>query len=124
MSAVTTFYMKDREKWKKFVEIADREGKNASKILVKFIEDYVSLHDPGNPQTLMSSYSEGGKVTISNIEGRVRQLCIEKSERRGIRWTRILEITQMEGISEVPMRVAMATRVRDWLREKGYKIIQ
>lgn len=124
MGKAVTFYMKSSEKWDEFIDIAKREGKSSSEILQKYIENYVSLHAPGNPQTLMPSFGTGGKVTISNIEGRVRQLCIESMMDRIISWRKIVEIINGEGISDGSMRVAMATRVRDWLMEKDYKVTQ
>jgi len=117
---VVTFYMKDRRFWKRFIKIAERDGKKASSILQKYIENYVSLHEPGNPQTLIPSFGEGGKITISDIEGRVRQICLERKE--GLNYLTILDIIKNEGISDGSMRAAMAERVASWLHERKMKI--
>lgn len=120
MGGQVTFYMKNKKKWKEFIEVAEREGKKASKLLQDFIESYVSLHAPGNPQTMMSSFGEGGKITISTIEGRVRQLCLEL--RGELKYLRIVNVIKEQGISDGSMRVAMAERVVSWLKERGLKV--
>jgi hypothetical protein len=113
--------MTDKKKWKQLIKIAKREGKSASELLQDYVEHYVSLHAPGNPQTLMSSFGRGGKITISNIEGRVRQLCMESSD--PIPYGTILEIEKEEGIFDGSMRMAMAKRVVDWLRNQGRTVL-
>ena len=37
--------------FRKFKEIADREGRSMSEILEELVRDYVRIHEPGNPQT-------------------------------------------------------------------------
>jgi len=44
--------------WKKFVEIARREGRSAGEILNEFIANYVRIHEPGNPQWPLDRFQE------------------------------------------------------------------
>lgn len=54
-SNIGTFYLGDpyRKTWQDFRAISIREGTTASKKIVEFIQDYVSKHGEGNPQTLL-----------------------------------------------------------------------
>jgi len=45
--------------WEKFKKIAKREGLSSSQLLRRIIEDYVRLHDPGNPQRPITAFVEG-----------------------------------------------------------------
>jgi len=118
-----TIYLKDKDSWKKFMSIAKREGRTASHILQKYIEEYNRIHEPGNPQSLMSSYSENGAQTVATIEGRVRQLCIERHHKSGyLMWGYIVSLVKDHGISDAKSRVAMGHRVRDWLRGRDIPV--
>lgn len=110
--------------WGKFQKICKREGKSVSEAIVEYVCDYVTKHDPGNPQMLMTSFGEGGATTMSNIEGRVRQLCMESMNHKMIEWIKIIQIIHDNDVGDGSMRVAMATRVSDWLREKGYVVMR
>ena len=125
-SPVASFYMgSDKWAWKEFIKITKREGVNASTKLTKFVVDYVTVHGPGNPQSLLSSYSEGGAQTLSAIEGRVRQLCVEMHHKSGLlRWSYIIETIKDNGITDAKSRVAMAERIRDWLRDRDVGVYQ
>ena len=77
----------------------------------------MEVHAPGNPQTVMNSYTPDGSITIDNIEGRVRQLALEES-RKGIPgevdYRRVLEIVRGEGV-QGKAAVAIADRTITWL---------
>ena len=118
-----TIYLKDKTSWKKFMGIAKREGRTASHILQKYIEEYNRIHEPGNPQSLMSSYSEDGAQTVATIEGRIRQLCIEQHHKAGsLEWGYIVSTVKDHGISDAKSRVAMSHRIRDWLRGRDIPV--
>jgi hypothetical protein len=99
------------------MRICRREGSSGSEKLTEFIRRYVEIHAPGNPQTVMNSYTPDGSITSDNIEGRVRQLALEES-RKGIpgevSYRRVLEIVRGEGV-QGKAALAMADRTASWL---------
>jgi len=111
------FYGPGNELWHKFLMICRREGSSGSEKLTEFIRRYVEVHSPGNPQTVMNSYTPDGSITRDNIEGRVRQLVLEES-RKGVPgevgYKRILEIVKSEGV-QGKAAVAMTDRMVSWL---------
>jgi len=108
--------------WNKFKTIAKREGTSASKKIVEFIMDYVEKHDPGNPQTRIPSYVEGGKVTLAGIEGRVRQLCLERISKVGDMTVKeVRQIAKDEGVKGSQLK-PFIERVTMWLGEQGKKV--
>jgi hypothetical protein len=80
--------------------ICRREGSSGSEKLMEFIRRYVEVHAPGNPQTVINSYSPDWSITQENVEGRVRQLALEESRRRGgeIGYRRIMNLVKAEEI--------------------------
>ena len=120
-----TFYLTDKAEWGKFMKIVKREGRTASRVLKQYIVEYNRVHDPGNPQSLMSSFSENGAQTLSTIEGRVRQLCVEMHHKSGLlTWSFIIATIKDNGIKDAKSRVVMAERVRDWLRGRDVGVYQ
>jgi len=112
-----TVYGPTRRVWKDFMRICKREGSSASEKLSSYIEQYVIVHAPGNPQTLIPSFAESGAVTMENLEGRLRQQCVEHAGKYG--HIKLLEITQRGtdmGLS-VKQAKAMTDRTQRWLRE-------
>jgi len=92
------------------------DNRSGSERLTEFIRRYVEVHAPGNPQTVMNSYSPDGRITRDNIEGRIRQLALEESRRRGgeIRYRRIMNLVKAEEIRG-KAAVAMTNRTAQWL---------
>ena len=82
----------------------------------------MEVHAPGNPQTVMNSYAPSGNKTRDNIEGRVRQLALEESNKRGgeIGYYKILELVKAEGIRG-KASMTMSERTALWLH-KAMKI--
>jgi len=105
--------------WERFKKACEREGTAMSKVIIKQVEKWMITHEPGNPQTAISSFAKGGKITISGIEGRVRQLCIENNVER---YKDMLGLIKEQGISDGSMRTAMGERIYVWLKENGRKI--
>jgi len=91
--------------------ICRKEGSSGSEKLTKFIRRYVEVHAPGNPQTIMNSYTPDGSITRENVEGRVRQLALEESRRRGgeMGYRRIMNLVKAEEIRGKAV-VAMTNR--------------
>jgi len=111
------FYGPARRVWEDFMRICRREGSSASEKLTGYVEQYVMVHAPGNPQTLIPSYAENGAVTLENLEGRLRQQCVDHANKYG--HIKLGEITQKGtdmGLS-VKQAVAMTDRTQRWLRE-------
>ena len=46
--------------WAKFLKICKREGSSGSEKIRDLVRDYVKLHEPGNPQQLLTRFAEGG----------------------------------------------------------------
>jgi len=110
-------YGPTRRIWKDFMRICKREGSSASEKLSAYIEQYVIVHAPGNPQTLMPSFAENGVVSLENLEGRLRQQCVDHAAK--YRHIKLSEITQKGtdmGLS-VKQAKAMTDRTQRWLRE-------
>lgn len=119
VSRYRAFYIPEsfRGTWEKFLEISRREGKNASVLIREFVSEYVDMHAPGNPQTVMNSFAPDGSITRDNIEGRIRQLALEESRKLGkgeINYMRIMEFVKSEGI-QGKAAVAMSERTAIWL---------
>ena len=112
------FYGPGDELWRKFLSVCRREGSSGSERLTGYIRRYVEVHAPGNPQTVMNSYAPDGSVTRENVEGRVRQLALEESRKRGgeIGYRSILELIKVEGV-QGKVAGAMADRTATWLHK-------
>jgi|GEM_PF-4758920 len=107
-----------KETWRRFLEIAKREGRNASIILREFVKSYVEIHWPGNPQTRLTSFTEGGPAEKAAIEGRIR-LTLKGRAERGyeLHFIDILQACRAEGLRPREAH-AMAERIYRWLREQ------
>jgi hypothetical protein len=66
----------------------------------------------------MNSYAPDGRITRENVEGRVRQLALEESRKRGgeLGYRRIIELVKSEGV-QGKVAVAMADRTATWLHK-------
>jgi hypothetical protein len=51
--------------WKEAKETAKREGKTMSQLIREFLEQYVQLHEPGNPQQRLDTIVRLGKKYVS-----------------------------------------------------------
>lgn len=78
-----SFYYPDDKKsvWKRFLEVARREGKSGSKLIFEFIERYSETHDLGNPQQRLDTISKVGRA----FRAETCQLCSLKPTRYGLR---------------------------------------
>jgi len=110
------------EMWTRFKKACERDGTTMSKVIVKKISEWMVTHEPGNPQTSINSFAEGGKATLAGIEGRVRQLCLERINRFGDMTMRdVRTIAKEEGIKGSHLK-PFADRVETWLKEQGKKV--
>ena len=108
--------------WDRFKKACVRDGKSMSEVVIKKVEEWMITHEPGNPQTAMTSFSPDGKVTVAGIEGRVRQLCMEYHG--SLKHLDVVDIIKEQGIIDGSARVAMAKRVVPWLKDRGIKVSQ
>ena len=60
--------------------IANREKSSRSKIIVTSMAEYIDRHAPGNSQTLLSSYEEGGLKSDGQLEQEIIQYFIKRQE--------------------------------------------
>jgi len=120
VSPVHSFYGKPNEDhlWHRFIEIAKREGRNASIILWDFIVKYVEEHGPGNPQSRIESFVEGGLTDQGAIEGRIRQ---KFSQGKEVSYQDILKQCKAE-VPNIKSAIAMAERISKWLNNRGVRI--
>lgn len=100
--------------------IALRENRTFGDIILLALTDYAKEHAPGNPQTQMSSFSEGGVQTLHQLVGRLRQKFYSRNE---VLKREILQNLKAEGINGME-RVNTADKIADWLREQGKKVYE
>ncbi len=99
--------------------IAKREGIKRKTLILRFIEEGFEKHDPGNPQTLLNSYAEGGTQTLNQIVGRVRQ----KFYSRGLAsHLEIVKSLKSEGVTDGAKRVHLARQITKWLKDNSIKV--
>lgn len=100
--------------------IAKREGINRRALVLKLLQEGMEKHAPGNPQTLLNSYAEGGTQTLNQTVGRLRQQFYKREE---ILKRDILGALKAEGIKGTD-RVHLADGIVYWLREQGKKVYE
>lgn len=75
------------------------------------------MHAPGNPQTLIPSYTDNGAITVENLEGRLRQVCLERARFKGfIKRSEVLERAKETGL-DLKRCLAMTGRTVTWLQK-------
>ena len=90
--------------WQKFKKIAEREGRSMSRILVGMIEEYVRVHEPGNPQKRLDMILEGEKGPDPRCG-----ICGDPAERRyRTRWVEYFRCRKHR------VRVSRSTGVLGW----------
>jgi len=126
LSPQAIFYIKKAKEnlWERFVYSCKRDGTTASTQLVGFMERFLITHEPGNPQTAITSYSPEGQITQAQVEGWVRQECLNYAKKvEHITEREIIEITRQKITSGGPL-VAMVERVIIWLKKQGVEVWQ
>ena len=120
------FYLtKDKEDlWPRFMFACKRDGTKASKQLVGFMERFLITHEPGNPQTAITSYSPEGQITQSQVEGWIRQECLARANKLGHITEREIIAFAREKVTSGGHLVAMVERVIIWLKGKEVNVWQ
>jgi hypothetical protein len=65
VGTITTIWIKEHEKetWRKFIDIAKREGKSASEMIMDWVKDYVQRHS-SNPAMPLDRWVEQPTLTL------------------------------------------------------------
>ena len=73
-----------RATWKKFQEIAHRDGHSASGLVRIWVEGYVQRKDPGNPQRPLTAWSPGHDDQLSlDVQELYKRLFVAADKRGG-----------------------------------------
>lgn len=120
------FYIKkDKENlWDRFMFSCKRDGTTASAQLVGFMERFLITHEPGNPQTAITSYSPEGQITQAQVEGWIRQECLARANKVGHISEREIIAFAREKVTSGGHLVAMVERVIIWLKKQGVEVWQ
>ncbi len=94
--------------------IAKREGISRKALLLRWIKKGIDVHLPGNFQTQMPSYGEGGEQTVAQMVGRARQFFLERGRTSR---SEILQYLKEKGIPG-PERVSICGGLVSWLKDK------
>ena len=100
--------------------LAKREGISRRKLILKFCREGIKRHGPGNPQTMLNSYSEGGTQTLSQLVGQLRQRFYSRGKTTK---REILEALKQEDING-PERVSICRGLIKWLNDMGVEVLQ
>lgn len=99
--------------------IAKREGISRKVLLLRWIKDGIDEHLPGNYQTQMPSYGEGGELTVHQMVGRARQFFLSRG--RASR-SEVLRYLVEEGVPGSE-RVSISKGILSWLKERGIEVL-
>jgi hypothetical protein len=105
--------------WEKFKKIAKREGLSSSQLLRRIIEDYVRLHDPGNPQRPITAFVEGHLDSYKAQHQQRLQKLMEIAKIRDLRYSDILTLCSE---LEARRRFMEAESLAKDLSELGVKV--
>jgi len=99
-------------------EISDRERITRSKVIMKALAEYWENHAPGNSQTELISYTNGGTQTLNQLVGQLRQ----RFKQRG-RTTRreILKVLIEENVKGTE-RISICQGLIKWLKDQGVEV--
>jgi len=124
MKRPTSFSYPEEEQntWDKFKRIARREGKTANVLIWSFITEYVDIHDPGNPQLRITSFSPNGEKTIEQAIGRIRQQCLEYAKKHGELNFRFIEELMKDAKIRGPTFQPIRDRIAKWLSDQEVKV--
>jgi len=99
-------------------EITERERTPRSKIIMKALAEYWEKHAPGNAQTQMPSFSEGGVQNKNQLVGQIRQVFYNRGK---VTRSEILERLKLEDLKGSE-RASMTKGIIRWLKENGVTV--
>lgn len=108
--------------YEKLKKILKREGKSLGDLFRDHIQQYVALHDPGNPQARITSYSEGGEVDVAAIEGQIREFFRDRNSKGTMIYRRDIVRYCRNELTNISSSLAMANRVSDWLKSMEVEV--
>ena len=118
-----SFYYKSKEMWERFIEVTKAEGKNPSRVLGEYIDNYLMGYtDPNIPS--ITTYFAPNPNSIEAIQQTIRSQAMRLSKKKGGEIT-LREIREMyfERIPMPDIRNRVSERTAKWLTEEhGVKV--
>ena len=110
--------------WRKFLEIARRDGQSASELIRIWVEGYVARKDPGNPQRPITSWVPGHEDEQAiQFQELVKKLHAIASLKLGeLSWWTIMEELEEAGYAPGRPRMHAAERIARELHRRGVKV--
>ena len=124
LTRTRTFYYRSQELWDRFKEVTKAEGKNVSKVLGEFIDNYlIGYVDPTIPS--LHTYFESQPNTIEAVQRKISILALARAEKLGGDIT-FDEIRNMyaQDIPTTDTRNAVTKRTAKWLKTQGIRVWQ
>lgn len=108
--------------WSKFKEMCDRDGQSASELVRIWIERYVAVKDPSNPQkpltaydpTHIDYYNQGKEHIKGYLLGRAKKIDMT------LKWSAI--IWEFRDIPVIKTRIKRAEEMMRELTQEGVKV--
>ena len=101
-------------------QIADVERIPRSKVIMKALAEYWEEHGPGNSQTKMISYAEGGAQTTQQLVGKLRQVFKQRGRTTRKEILEALKEADVKG----PERVSICMGLIKWLKGQGVEVLE
>jgi len=110
--------------WKKYLEICERDGTNASKEIRQYVRDQVARREPGNPQRPLTAFVEGHEDEVQASWSKTVQELLARAERLGgeLRYGDIVAAIRAQGVTG-PMIVTRSGSMCDALRAVGVGVV-
>ena len=111
-----------RATWEKFLEICSREGQSASGLIRIWVENYVRLKDPENPQPPLTAYIEGQADHRALDVKKIMEELLRSVAMRGNEISRRMIVRSVEHISEPEYRMKAVERITQELQRRGVRV--
>lgn len=108
--------------WKKFKKMAQRDGQSSSELVRIWIERYVRVKDPSNPQKPLTMYDPTHVDYYTNGELNIKNLLIAaaKENKNTIKWSQI--IWEFRDMPIIKTRIKRAEEMSLLLHKEGIKV--
>lgn len=110
--------------WKKFREMAERDGQNASLLVRIWIERYVAIKDPSNPQRPLEQFDPTFVEYHEAQKDCVSAYLMNKAQNQNnvIKWSQI--IYEYRDLPIIKTRIKRAEEMVQVLKKKGLIIMR
>ena len=103
--------------WKKYLEICERDGTNASEQIRHYVQGQVARRDPGNPQRPITAYVEGHEDEAAARRSDLLKELLRRAELQDskLRYREVLEAFQdrpVPGWKRVELTKSMASDLK------------